>query len=168
MFKKFLSLITLLAVVSCSSSPVNVEKIRFFDLSNYQTFGVKVFAPSDDVKVSPFTVQAFEKEFNEQMMNLGLNQSPESQITVKVSLSVEEDSKRSNFRYRNSYYSNYLYDDYDDVDRMFLRVSIFETATEEPLWTGVRQAKYVNDSLVLSSEEISKYVNSFLNEIISS
>ena len=51
---------------------------------------------------------------------------------------------------------------------MFLRVSIFETATEEPLWTGVRQAKYVNDSLVLSSEEISKYVNSFLNEIISS
>ena len=59
-------------------------------------------------------------------------------------------------------------DDYDDVDRMFLRVSIFETATEEPLWTGVRQAKYVNDSLVLSSEEISKYVNSFLNEIISS
>ena len=27
---------------------------------------------------------AFEKEFNEQMMNLGLKQSPESQITVKV------------------------------------------------------------------------------------
>ena len=26
------------------------------------------------------------------MMNLGLKQSPESQITVKVSLSVEEDS----------------------------------------------------------------------------
>ena len=167
MFKKFLSLITLVAVVSCSSSPVNVEKISFFDLSNYQTFGVKVFAPSDDVKVSPFTVQAFETEFKDQMMNLGLSEDVKPQIILKVSLSVEEDSKRSNYRYRNGYYSNYRYDDFNDVDRMFLRVTIYDAMTEEPLWTGVRQAKYVNDSIVLSLEEVSKYVDSFLNEIIS-
>ena len=53
MFNKFLSIVIITALVSCSSNPVSVEKISSFDLSNYETFSVEV--AGEEVKVSPFT-----------------------------------------------------------------------------------------------------------------
>tara|TARA_Y100001970_G_C14093499_1_gene781324 strand:- start:252 stop:776 length:525 start_codon:yes stop_codon:yes gene_type:complete len=172
MFNKFLSIVIITALVSCSSNPVSVEKISSFNLSNYETFSVEV--AGEEVKVSPFTKSGLKREFTEQFANLGLTSNEESpDFIVKISLDVGDGYKgtRSSFRrnrpyYRGGYAYDPFFDDYYHQEQSYLRVTLYSTADEEPLWTGLRPTKYVDTDLKLSDEEISKYVESLINEIV--
>ena len=49
---------------------------------------------------------------------------------------------------------------------LFLRLTLYDAQTGDPLWTGLRSTNYVDSELKLSPEEISKYVDSFLAELV--
>jgi len=175
MFRKILALLTLTAVIGCSSNPVSVEKLSTFNLSDYSTFDVKVVG-MEDTKVSPFTRSGLKKEFIEQLSGLGLSMNDKSpDFIVKISIDVSDGYKgsRSSFRRTRSYYrGGYAYDpffeDYYHQEQSYLRVTLYSTSNEEPLWTGLRPTKYVDKDLKLSEVEIVKYVESLINEIINS
>ena len=175
MFKKILALLTLATIVSCSANPVSVEKLSSFNLSNYNTFYVKV-AGNEDAKVSPFTKSGLKKEFTKQLKVLGLTVDEKTpDFFVKISLDIGN-GKRSSMntwrRNRTPYYGGgfqvYVFDDDYNKERSYLRATLYSTADEEPLWTGLRATKYVDTDLKLSEEEIIKYVESFLDEIVNS
>ena len=107
------------------------------------------------------------KEFGEQFQNLGLTQdSVKPDFKAVISLSVEKKNKRSIGR-RNPYYYDPFYDDHlYDNDRSFLRLTLYDVETGDPLWTGLRSTNYIDSELKLTPEEISKYVNSFLSELV--
>ena len=107
------------------------------------------------------------KEFGEQFQNLGLTQdSVKPDFKAVISLSVDKKNKRRSGR-RNPYYYDPFYDDYlYDNERSFLRLTLYEVETGDPLWTGLRSANYVDSELKLTPEEISKYVDSFLAELV--
>ena len=77
MFRKILALLTLTALIGCSSNPVSVEKLSTFNLSDYSTFDVKVVG-MEDTKVSPFTRSGLKREFTEQLSGLGLSMNDKS------------------------------------------------------------------------------------------
>jgi len=43
---------------------------------------------------------------------------------------------------------------------------LYDGTTGDPLWTGLRSTKYVDSQLQLDAEEIKKYVDSFLSELV--
>ena len=175
MFRKILALLTLTVVVSCSTNPVSVEKLSTFNLSDYNTFHVKVVG-EEDAKVSPFTKSGLKREFTEQLTGLGLStDSGSPDFTVKISIDVSDGykSSRSRFRratpyYRGGYAYDPFFDDYYHQEQSYLRVTLYSTSNEEPLWTGLRPTKYVDTELKLSEAEIVKYVESLVNEIVNS
>tara|TARA_B100000287_G_scaffold318966_1_gene302757 strand:+ start:316 stop:846 length:531 start_codon:yes stop_codon:yes gene_type:complete len=176
MLRKILALLILTVVVSCSTNPVSVEKLSTFNLSDYSTFQVKVFA-EEDTKVSPFTKSGLKREFTKQLSALGLSTDGSSPgFTVKISIDVGDGykSSRSRFRRATPYYrSGYAYDPFFDdyyhhQEQSYLRVTLYSTSNEEPLWTGLRPIKYVDTELKLSETEIAKYVESLINEIVNS
>ena len=60
-----------------------------------------------------------------------------------------------------------LYDDYGyQTDRSMLRLTIYDAKNGDPLWTGLRSTQYVDKELKLDQEQISKYVQSFLSELV--
>ena len=96
-------------------------------------------------------------------------------FTVKISIDVSDGykSSRSRFRratpyYRGGYAYDPFFDDYYHQEQSYLRVTLYSTSNEEPLWTGLRPTKYVDKELKLSEVEIVKYVESLINEIINS
>ncbi len=101
------------------------------------------------------------------MQNLGLTQdSVKPDFKAVISLSVEKKNKRSIGR-RNPYYYDPFYDDHlYDNERSFLRLTLYDVETGDPLWTGLRSTNYIDSELKLTPEEISKYVNSFLSELV--
>ena len=167
MYKKILALLSLIVMIGCSSNPVSVEKVSTFNLIDFNTFVVSISGKSEDVKVSPFTNAGFKKEFGEQFQNLGLTEDPvQPDFKAVISLSVEKKNKRSIGR-RNPYYYDPFYDDHlYDNERSFLRLTLYDVETGDPLWTGLRSANYVDSELKLTPEEISRYVNSFLAELV--
>ena len=84
-----------------------------------------------------------------------------------ISLSVEKKNKRRSAR-RYPYY--YYYPFYDDAmyqgDRSILRLTLYDVENGDPLWTGIRSTQYVDKELRLNQEQISKYVQSFLSELV--
>ena len=99
--------------------------------------------------------------------------SKEAEITFKISLSIDEDTFRSSRFYarRGAYYPYYdpFYNDfYNDLDRSFLRVTAYSVETGKTLWTGIRPIKNVRNELRLSEEEVSKYIDSFMLELLNS
>ena len=167
MYKKILALLSLIVMIGCSSNPVSVEKVSTFNLNEFDTFVVSISDKSEDVKVSPFTNVGLKKEFGEQFENLGLTEDlVKPDFKAVISLSVEKKNKRSVGR-RNPYYYDPFYDDHlYGNERSFLRLTLYDIATGDPLWTGLRSTKYVDSELKLTQEEISKYVNSFLTELV--
>jgi hypothetical protein len=147
---------------------VVVKRIIVIWVSSANTsFVVSISGKSEDVKVSPFTNAGFKKEFGEQFQNLGLTEDPvQPDFKAVISLSVEKKNKRSIGR-RNPYYYDPFYDDHlYDNERSFLRLTLYDVETGDPLWTGLRSANYVDSELKLTPEEISRYVNSFLAELV--
>ena len=175
MFRKILSLLILTAIVSCSTNPVSVEKLSSFNLSDYSTFHVKVVG-EEEAKVSPFTKSGLKREFAEQLTGLGLSEDDDSpDFIVKISIDVGKGYKgsRSSFRratpyYRGGYAYDPFFDDYYHQEQSYLRVTLYSTDNEEPLWTGLRPTKYVDKDLKLSQAEIVKYVESLISEIVNS
>lgn len=167
MYKKILALLSLIVMVGCSSNPVSVEKVSTFNLNDFSTFMVAISDKSEDVKVSPFTNAGLKKEFSEQFQNLGLTQdSIKPDFKAVISLSVDKKNKRSIGR-RNPYYYDPFYDDHlYDNERSFLRLTLYDVETGDPLWTGLRSTNYIDSELKLTPEEISRYVNSFLSELV--
>ena len=116
------------------------------------------------------------REFTEQLTNLGLSSNEESpDFFVKISIDVGDGYKgsRSSFRratpyYRGGYAYDPFFDDYYHQEQSYLRVTLYSTSNEEPLWTGLRPTKYVDTDLKLSEAEIVKYVESLVNEIVNS
>ena len=107
------------------------------------------------------------------MQGLGLSLSEEAEIAFKISLSIDEDTFRSSRFYarRGAYYPYYdpFYNDfYNDLDRSFLRVTAYSVETGKTLWTGIRPIKNVRNELRLSEEEVSKYIDSFMLELLNS
>ena len=93
MFRKILALLTLTAVIGCSSNPVSVEKLSTFNLSDYSSFDVKVVG-MEDTKVSPFTRSGLKREFIEQLSGLGLSMNDKSpDFIVKISIDVSDGYK---------------------------------------------------------------------------
>ena len=65
------------------------------------------------------------------------------------------------------YYYDPFYDDYGyQTDRSMLRLTIYDAKNGDPLWTGLRSTQYVDKELKLDQEQISKYVQSFLSELV--
>ena len=52
------------------------------------------------------------------------------------------------------------------TDRSMLRLTIYDAKNGDPLWTGLRSTQYVDKELKLDQEQISKYVQSFLSELV--
>ncbi len=175
MFKKILALLTLTTIIGCSTNPVSVEKVSTFNLSDYNTFNVKVVG-EEDAKVSPFTKSGLKREFTEQLLGLGLSTNSVSpDFIVKISIDVGDGYKgsRSSFRrarpyYRGGYAYDPFFDDYYHQEQSYLRVTLYSGFDNEPLWTGLRPTKYVDKDLKLSEVEIVKYVESLINEMINS
>ena len=165
MYKKILALLSLIVMVGCSSNPVSVEKVSTFNLNDFNTYMVAISDKSEDVKVSPFTNAGFKKEFGEQFQNLGLTEDLEKpDFKAVVSLSVEKKNKRRMGR-RNPYYYDPFYDDHlYDNERSFLRLTLYDAQTGDPLWTGLRSTNYVDSELKLTPEEISKSMGITLEE----
>ena len=168
MYKKILALLSLIVIVSCSSNPVSVEKLNTFDLGDFKTFNVVISDKSEDVKVSPFTSQGLKKSFADGFEMLGLVKSLDTpDFKAVISLTFDEKNKRYRGR-RNPYFYDPFYDDYfyDQTDRSILRLTLYDGTTGDPLWTGLRSTKYVDSQLQLDAEEIKKYVDSFLSELV--
>jgi hypothetical protein len=51
-------------------------------------------------------------------------------------------------------------------DRSILRLTLYDAENGDPLWTGIRSTQYVDKELKLDQEQISKYVQSFLSELV--
>tara|TARA_B100000900_G_scaffold413046_1_gene436114 strand:- start:1402 stop:1908 length:507 start_codon:yes stop_codon:yes gene_type:complete len=167
MYKKILALLSLIVIVGCSSNPVSVEKVSTFNLNDYETFMVSISDKSEDVKVSPFTNAGLKKEFSEQLENLGLTEDAKKPgFKAVISLSVENKNRRSARRYPYYYYDPFFDDSLNDTERSYLRLTLYDVESGDPLWTGLRSTKYVDSELKLSQEEISKYVESFLSELV--
>ena len=147
MLRKILTIIFLATLGGCSSNPVSTERLSDFDIQDYSTFQVSAFAQSDDVRVSPFTSELLEVELADELQALGL------------SLSEEADYP---------YYDPFYNDFYNDLDRSFLRVTAYSVETGKTLWTGIRPIKNVRNELRLSEEEVSKYIDSFMLELLNS
>ena len=113
MYKKILTLLTLIVMIGCSSNPVSVEKVSTFTLQDFDSFVVVISDKSDDVKVSPFTNAGFKKEFSEQLQNLGLTENLDNpDFKAVISLSVDKKNKRRTARRSPYYYYDPFYDDY--------------------------------------------------------
>ena len=173
MLRKILTIIFLATLGGCSSNPVSTERLSDFDIQDYRKFQVSAFAKSDDVRVSPFTSELLEVELSDELQALGLSLSKEAEIAFKISLSIDEDTFRSSRFYarRGAYYPYYdpFYNDfYNDLDRSFLRVTAYSVETGKTLWTGIRPIKNVRNELRLSEEEVSKYIDSFMLELLNS
>lgn len=168
MYKKILTLLTLIVMIGCSSNPVSVEKVSTFTLQDFDSFVVVISDKSDDVKVSPFTNAGFKKEFSEQFQNLGLTENLDNpDFKAVISLSVDKKNKRRTARRSPYYYYDPFYDDYGyQTDRSMLRLTIYDAENGDPLWTGLRSTQYVDKELKLDQEQISKYVQSFLSELV--
>ena len=172
MFKKFfLTFSSLIFIAGCSMNPISTQKVAAFDISDYSSFNISLSDASDEVRVSPFTATGLKDELRNQLEGLSLVFTEESpDVVFKISLAIEENERfRTRVVYsRGSYYYNDpFYSFYDDDDRSFIRVTA-EDSEGKPLWTGLRSIKYVRTQLVLSEEEISKYVQSFIDELIGS
>ena len=66
------------------------------------------------------------------------------------------------FKVRDPFYDDYGY----QTDRSMLRLTIYDAKNGDPLWTGLRSTQYVDKELKLDQEQISKYVQSFLSELV--
>ena len=168
MYKKILALLLLIVVVGCSSNPVSVEKVSTFNLQDFNSFVVVISDKSEEVKVSPFTNAGLKKEFSEQLQNLGLTENLEDpDFKAVISLSVEKKNKRrSARRYPYYYYDPFYNDPMYQGDRSILRLTLYDVENGDPLWTGLRSTQYVDKELRLDEEQISKYVQSFLSELV--
>ena len=168
MYKKILALLLLIVVVGCSSNPVSVEKVSTFNLQDFNSFVVVISDKSEEVKVSPFTNAGLKKEFSEQVQNLGLTENLEDpDFKAVISLSVEKKNKRRSARRYPYYYYDPFYDDpMYQGDRSILRLTLYDVENGDPLWTGLRSTQYVDKELRLDEEQISKYVQSFLSELV--
>ena len=168
MFKKILTLLVLIVMIGCSSNPVSVEKVSTFNLQDFNSYIVVISDKSENVKVSPFTNAGLKKELSEQLQNLGLTENLESpDFKAVISLSIDQKNKRRSMRRSPYYYYDPFYDDYGyQTDRSMLRLTIYDAENGEPLWTGLRSTQYVDKELKLDQEQISKYVQSFLSELV--
>ena len=168
MYKKILTLLTLIVMIGCSSNPVSVEKVSTFNLQDFNSFVVVISDKSEEVKVSPFTNAGFKKEFSEQLQNLGLTENlVNPDFKAVISLSVEKKNKRRSARRYPYYYYDPFYDDaMYQGDRSILRLTLYDAENGDPLWTGIRSTQYVDKELRLNQEQISKYVQSFLSELV--
>ena len=168
MFKKILTLLILIVIIGCSSNPVSVEKVSTFNLQDFNSFVVVISDKSEEVKVSPFTNAGFKKEFSEQLQNLGLTENlVNPDFKAVISLSVEKKNKRRSARRYPYYYYDPFYDDaMYQGDRSILRLTLYDAENGDPLWTGIRSTQYVDKELRLNQEQISKYVQSFLSELV--
>ena len=172
MFKKFfLTFSSLIFIAGCSMNPISTQKVAAFDISDYSSFNILLSDASDEVRVSPFPATGLKDELRNQLEGLSLVFTEESpDVVFKISLAIEENERfRSRVVYSRGYYyyNDPFYSFYDDDDRSFIRVTA-EDSEGKPLWTGLRSIKYVRTQLVLSEEEISKYVQSFIDELIGS
>jgi hypothetical protein len=173
MLRQILAIIFLATLGGCSSNPVSTERLSDFDIQKYNTFQVSAFAQSNDVRVSPFTSELLEAELSDELQVLGLSLSKEAEIAFKISLSIDEETFRRSGLYvrRGAYYPYYdpFYNDFsNDLDRSFLRVTAYSTESGKTLWTGIRPIKSVRNELRLSEEEVSKYIDSFILELLNS
>ena len=168
MYKKILALLSLIVIVGCSSNPVSVEKVSTFNLQDFDSFVVVISDKSEEVKVSPFTNAGFKKEFSEQLQNLGLTENlVNPDFKAVISLSVEKKNKRRSARRYPYYYYDPFYDDaMYQGDRSILRLTLYDAENGDPLWTGLRSTQFVDKELKLDQEQISKYVQSFLSELV--
>ena len=167
MYKKILALLSLIVIVGCSSNPVSVEKVSTFNLQDFDSFVVVISDKSEQVKVSPFTNAGFKKEFSEQLQNLGLTENlVDPDFKAVISLSVEKNKRRSARRYPYYYYDPFYDDAMYQGDRSILRLTLYDAENGDPLWTGIRSTQYVDKELRLNQEQISKYVQSFLSELV--
>lgn len=168
MFKNFFKIIFALTVLSSCATMVSTEQVNNFNLTDYSSFSVETSDSSDEVRVSPFTVSNLNNEFKEELQNLGLVLDQDNgALKFKVSLSLDEENRRG-VTYRSKYgpwwTGPVLYDDYDDYDRAYLRVTISDQEGS-PLWTGFRPVRYVDRELRLDQEEISALVKGFLVQL---
>ena len=168
MYKKILALLSLIVIVGCSSNPASVEKVSTFNLQDFNSFVLVISDKSEEVKVSPFTNAGFKKEFSEQLQNLGLTENlVNPDFKAVISLSVEKKNKRRSARRYPYYYYDPFYDDaMYQGDRSILRLTLYDAENGDPLWTGIRSTQYVDKELRLNQEQISKYVQSFLSELV--
>ena len=82
-------------------------------------------------------------------------------------MSVDKKNKRRTARRSPYYYYDPFYDDYGyQTDRSMLRLTIYDAENGDPLWTGLRSTQYVDKELKLDQEQISRYVQSFLSELV--
>tara|TARA_B100000674_G_C37815698_1_gene903295 strand:+ start:357 stop:818 length:462 start_codon:yes stop_codon:yes gene_type:complete len=150
---------------------VSTQKVPAFNISDYSSFNIILSDASDEVRVSPFTANGLEVELRNQLEGLGLVFNKDiPDVIFKISLAIEENERfRSRVVYSRGYYyyNDPFYSFYDDDDRSFIRVTA-EDSEGKPLWTGLRSIKYVRTQLVLSEEEINKYIQSFIDELIGS
>ena len=160
MYKKILALLSLIVIVGCSSNPVSVEKVSTFDLQDFDSFVVVISDKSEEVKVSPFT--------NAGLQNLGLTENlDDPDFKAVISLSVDKKNKRRSARRYPYYYYDPFYDDpMYQGDRSILRLTLYDVENGDPLWTGIRSTQYLDKELKLDQEQISKYVQSFLSELV--
>ena len=170
MFKKFfLTFFSLILFTGCSVNPISTQKTATFDISDYQSFSISMSGASDEVRVSPFTASGLRDEFKNQLEALSLVLNEESpDVTFRISLAIEENERyRTRLVYSRGYYfyNDPFYNFYDDDDRSFIRITA-EDVDGKPRWTGLRSIKYVRTQLVLSEEEIAKYIQSFIDELI--
>ena len=169
MLKNFFKIILSLIVLSSCSTMISTEKVYDFNLADYESFSVEMSQSSEEVRVSPFTIANLNKEFEEEVQNLGLVLDNEKgAIKFKVSISLDEDNRGGVYGYRSRAYGRWggpiWYEDYDDYDRAFLRVTILDTEGL-PLWTGFRPVRYFDRELRLDEEEVSSLVKSFLVQL---
>lgn len=170
MFKKFfLTFFSLILFTGCSVNPISTQKTATFDITDYQSFSISMSGASDEVRVSPFTASGLRDEFKNQLEALSLVLNEESpDVIFRISLAIEENERyRTRLVYSRGYYfyNDPFYNFYDDDDRSFIRITA-EDVDGKPLWTGLRSIKYVRTQLVLSEEEIAKYIQSFIDELI--